>query len=81
MVTVCLVIFLPLALTSPYNTTLSSYCIFYKFIKALKQIAFVCTCSALSHFKAHTEGDCHYNIRGFSFFHLIFRLLLLLHVW
>lgn len=46
MVTVYVVIFLPFALTSPYYTILSICCIFYKFIKALKQIASLCTCTA-----------------------------------
>lgn len=73
MVTVCLVIFLPLVLTSPYNTTLSICCIFCKFIKAPNQIAFFCTCSACSYFAAHAEGNSVTITSGFvSFFHLVF---------
>lgn len=72
MVTVCLVIFLPLALTSPYNTTLSICCIFFIFIKALKQIAIICTCSACSNFKAHREKLHCCIFRFYFFFHLIF---------
>lgn len=48
MVTVCAVIFLPLALTSPHYAPPPFHfcCILYKFTELLKQIAFFCACAA-----------------------------------